>query len=88
MASKRRAVGRGPAAERGLGVDATGAGHHDRRRQHLREVGFEVVATGAQPGDRGVDAVERLAEAAGVEADRRRLAEQLVGVEERRQPGR
>ena len=65
MASKRRAVGRGPAAQRGLGVDATGAGHDHRRRQHLREVGLEVVAAGAQPGDRGVDAVEGLVEAAG-----------------------
>ena len=81
-------VGRGPAPQRGLGVDTAGARHHHRRREHLGEIGLEVVAPGAQAGDRDVDAVEGFAEVAGIEPDRRRLAEQLVRVEQRRQAGR
>ena len=82
------AVGGGPAPQRGLGVDATGAGDHDRGGQQLSEIGLEVVAALAEAADRDVDAVERLVEVTGIEPDRRRLAEQLVGVEERRQSGR
>ena len=83
------AVARGPAAQRGLGVDAAGAGDDDRGGEQLGEIGFEVGdPPRAEPADRGVDAVERFVERAGLEPDRRRLAEQLVRVEQRRQARR
>ena len=80
------AVAGRPAAQRGLGVDAAGARDDHRGREQLREVSLEVGRRArAGAATRDVDAVERLAERAGVEPDRRGLAEQLVRVEQRRQ---
>ena len=78
------AVVRGPAAQRGLGIDAARPGDHDGAGEELREIGFEVVAPGAQACHRGVDPGQGLVATAGIEPDRGRLAEQLVGVEQRR----